>query len=71
MRVTKTRIDVGPEEVNYLAVEPVEGYPNYVKSIAGSRMAAIAATLLKKEAHEARKQRFDEAHVSVLCMCCT
>jgi len=69
MTVTKTLLNLGPHPINYLAVQRVAGFPHHVKAIAGSRCDAISAVLLKKEAHESRQQRFDEARVSVLCMC--
>ena len=65
--VTKTKVNVGPSQHNYLAVEPVEGYPRHVTAIASSFSAAIAACLLKKEAREAAQERKAALQVSLLC----
>jgi len=54
---------------HYQASAKVEGIYGPITAIARSHRDAIAAVLPKIEAAVALKQRRDEAHVAVLCMC--
>lgn len=71
MYVTKTKTNLGPSPINYIATEPMRDgkYPKHVYATGPSVMGAIAACLMKKEARESLKQRVDEVQISVLCRC--
>lgn len=65
MTITKTQVNLGASSVNFLAVEPVAGFPNRVYAIAASVTDAITACMLKKEAHNAMLQRSAELTASL------
>ncbi len=71
MLVTKTKVNLGPSPINYIASERMQDgkYPPYVYATGPSRADAILSCMIKKEARESVKQKLDELRVSVLCRC--
>ncbi len=66
MMVIKTILK-GPNGEGYLAVEAVEGFPGHVRASGLSRPDAIAACMLKKEAHDAARERRQRLQISLEC----
>lgn len=68
MVVTKTLL-TGPNGEQYLAVEPVRGFPHFVRASGVTRQDAIVACGIKKEAHDVALERRQALQISVECAC--
>ena len=67
--ITPTLLHREGHPQSYLAVSKVSGFPNHVKTIQPTRMAALTACSLLAEARESMKQRRTKAIILVTCGC--
>jgi hypothetical protein len=72
MKVTKTLVNHGPSDVNYLASQRIPGVFAPVLATGPSRMSAIAACGIKVEAVLATLERRNQGikRIPVACNCC-
>ena len=57
MTISKTKLNVGPSKINYIASQRVRGTLRSVSGVGPTRASAIAACLIKVEARIMAKQR--------------